>query len=188
MYKFKRDSNKLTELTESTFSDLELEETKHLEQWLIETPEILEEEIKIITNQFVLPSNIRLDVLAIDRRGNLVIIEVKKDSSTKHMDWQTIKYASYCSFLQPTKIIELLSEYEEISIEEAKSSLVSYLEVSDAEESDSLISLINKDQRLILVAKDFEDDVLSSCSWLINKNLNIKCITLKPFTDVTCRT
>jgi RecB family endonuclease NucS len=36
----------------------------------------------------------RLDLLALDKQGNLVIIENKLDDSGKDVTWQVIKYAS----------------------------------------------------------------------------------------------
>ena len=39
----------------------------------------------------------RLDVLALDKNGRLVIIENKLDDSGKDVVWQAQKYAAYCS-------------------------------------------------------------------------------------------
>ncbi|MCP4416125.1 MAG: MmcB family DNA repair protein, partial [Chloroflexi bacterium] len=43
--------------------------------------------------ELVLPSGIRLDLLAVDRQANLVVIELKRDSSGRDVEWQAIKYA-----------------------------------------------------------------------------------------------
>ena len=53
----------------------------------------------------------RLDLLAIDKNGNLVIIENKLDDSGKDVTWQALKYVSYCSTLTKNEIISIYQEY-----------------------------------------------------------------------------
>ena len=49
--------------------------------------------------------------IAIDENGNLVIIELKRDTSGNHVEWQAIKYASYCSAFTDEEIFGLYQEY-----------------------------------------------------------------------------
>jgi RecB family endonuclease NucS len=65
----------------------------------------------IISKELVLPSDIRLDLLVIDKRGNLVIIELKRDESGQSVEWQATKYASYCSNFLPDDIFEYFAQY-----------------------------------------------------------------------------
>ena len=53
----------------------------------------------------------RLDLLALDKDGNLVIIENKLDDTGRDVMWQALKYASYCSSLTKNQIIEIYSNY-----------------------------------------------------------------------------
>lgn len=53
----------------------------------------------------------RLDLLALDKEGNLVIIENKLDDSGRDVVWQALKYASYCSTLTKEEIIRIFQEY-----------------------------------------------------------------------------
>ena len=65
-------------------------------------PAILGEELLIITSEYDRfdKTNERLDLLALDKDGNLVVIELKRDDSGKNVDLQAIKYAAYCSTLR----------------------------------------------------------------------------------------
>ena len=59
----------------STFVDLKIWERQHIEEWVRSTPELLGEELLIVSAEFDRfdRSQDRLDVLAIDRTGNLVV-------------------------------------------------------------------------------------------------------------------
>ena len=84
-----------------TFRELHLEERRHLQEWIANEPSSLGEELLIIQKEFdgFDDTRERLDLLALDKKGNLVIIENKLDDSGRDVTWQAIKYASYCSSL-----------------------------------------------------------------------------------------
>lgn len=50
-------------------------------------------------------------MLAIDKQGNLVIIENKLDDSGKDLTWQSIKYASYCLSLTKNEILKIYQDF-----------------------------------------------------------------------------
>ena len=56
-------------------------------------------------------TNERLDLLALDKNGNLVIIENKLDDSGKNVVWQALKYAGYCSSLKKDEIKAIFQQY-----------------------------------------------------------------------------
>jgi RecB family endonuclease NucS len=74
--------DKAEKIPAGKFTDLNIWERKHIEQWVDDNPEILGEELLILTSEFdrFVKSSDRLDVLALDRVGNLVVIELKRDS------------------------------------------------------------------------------------------------------------
>ena len=76
------------------------------------------EDLLIIQKEFsgFSDTNERLDLLALDRVGNLVIIENKLDDSGKDMTWQLIKYASYCSSLTKQEIIKIYQYIKSFSL------------------------------------------------------------------------
>ena len=72
-------------------------------------PDALGEELLIIQKEFAGfdDTRERLDLLALDKRGQLVIIENKLDDSGRDVVWQAVKYAAYCSNLTKTQIIDI---------------------------------------------------------------------------------
>lgn len=101
MYIIDLPSNSLTKIEKTSFKALKLEERKHLQEWIAKEPSSLGEDLLIIQKEFdgFSDTRERLDLLALDKDGNLVIIENKLDDSGRDVTWQAIKYASYCSSL-----------------------------------------------------------------------------------------
>ena len=113
MYIINRDNKQSKKIEAITFSSLGLKERDDLQEWIVKEPTILGEELLIIQKEFsgFSDTNERLDLLAIDRKGNLVIIENKLDDSGKDVTWQAMKYASYCSTLGKDGIRKIYQDY-----------------------------------------------------------------------------
>ena len=79
MYKIDRDNNKLIEIEKKNFSDSEFRERDHLQEWLVEHPNSLGEDLLVIQKEFsgFHGTGERLDILALDKFGALVVIENK---------------------------------------------------------------------------------------------------------------
>ncbi|MEW8640165.1 MAG: hypothetical protein AB2544_19340 [Candidatus Thiodiazotropha endolucinida] len=99
MYRIEPEKNKITKLQQRTFSELGFKERENLQEWIAKEPNVLGEELLIIQKEFSGFSDTqeRLDLLALDKQGSLVIIENKLDDSGRDVTWQSLKYASYCS-------------------------------------------------------------------------------------------
>ena len=176
MYQIDIRNKKMNKLNTTTFSELNLSERYDIQEWIDDTPEILGEKLLIIGKESILPSGIRLDLLAIDENGNLVIIELKRDTSGNHVEWQAIKYASYCSAFTDEEIFKIYQDYlnKKYNDKDAKREIENFLVTFEMEK-------LNKEQRIILVSRDFNSDVASAVLWLNDKGLDIKCIKINSF-------
>jgi hypothetical protein len=69
-------------------------------------PRCLGEELLVIQKEFAGYSDTheRLDLLAIDKQGSLVLIENKLGDTGRDLTWQALKYASYCSGLSKENV------------------------------------------------------------------------------------
>ena len=175
MFKVDKKAKRLIKLTPKKFSELGVLERFDIQEWIEKTPDILGEELLIIAKELPLPSGIRLDLLAIDKKANLVIIELKRDESGGDVEWQAIKYASYCSNFIPDDIFSYYAQYLQSDTDDAQLKIEEFVD----EELDSL----NQRQRLILVAKDFHSDIVSAVLWLRDYEIEIKCVRLRPYVD-----
>jgi len=177
--------NKKTK-TISTYNETDLKshnilERQDIEKWIENNPDILgnilDEKLLIITTEYDKfdKTNERLDLLAIDKDGNLVVIELKRDDSGKNVELQAIKYAAYCSTLTLNDVVKLYSKYKSIGEDEAKKQIVDdFIENEDFEE-------LSDKPRIIIVSKEYRPEVTASVLWLRKFGIDITCIKLTPY-------
>lgn len=179
MYIINSNDNSLAKIEECTFKSLGFDERNNLQEWIAKEPSSLGEELLIIQKEFdgFSDTRERLDLLALDKLGNLVIIENKLDDSGRDVTWQAIKYASYCSSLTKQDIIEIYQKYlgAGVSAEESLSEFFDGNDLSDIEIN------VGNSQRIFFVAANFRKEVTSSVMWLLNFNMRIKCFKVTPF-------
>ena len=180
MYIIDKEKNRISKLQERTFSDLKFKEREHLQEWIANNPSTLGEELLIIQKEFngFGETNERLDLLAIDKLGNLVVIENKLDDSGKDVTWQIIKYASYCSSLTKHQIIDIYQDFLGSNFD-AKEKISEFLDGKELDEI-TLNQGINT-QRLIMIAANFRKEVTSSVLWLMNFKMRIQCFKVTPY-------
>ena len=113
MFQIDNKANRITKLKEVRFSDVGLSERNHLQEWLANQADALGEPLLIIQKEFAGfdETKERLDLLALDKSGALVVIENKLDDSGRDVVWQCLKYASYCSTLSKTSIASIYQQY-----------------------------------------------------------------------------
>jgi hypothetical protein len=184
MFRINHTSNRIIKLKEVSFSELGFTERNHLQEWLANQPDALGEELLIIQKEFdgFDDTRERLDLLAIDKQGGLVIIENKLDDSGRNVVWQALKYASYCSTLSKTQIGDIYQTYLDKSGpgNDAKAQICEFL---GQEDFDEVVLNPGNDQRLIMVAAQFRKEVTSTVLWLLKHRVFVKCFKATPFQD-----
>lgn len=181
MYKLNLEGNILEKITQTTFKENDIMERNNIEEWIRKDPSILGEELLIIAHEYdKFEVNERLDLLGLDKEGNLVIIEVKRDKTGGNVDFQALKYCSYCSTLTPSEVIQIYDEYlKKFNINEnALENVMDFLEV-DIE--DLLNGILNASQRIIIIGREIDKRILSVSAWLSQNSIDIKCISIAPY-------
>src|SRR5687768_10004154 len=97
-----------------TLAQLQLRERYDLQEWVLQTPKLLGEELMVITSEFsgFDKTAERLDVLAIDKRGVLTVVELKRSAIGTAAELQALRYAAYCSTMSFKDLTELFASYE----------------------------------------------------------------------------
>jgi len=181
MYQINKTTNSISKLEEKTFSELGFKERENLQEWLAGNPEALGEELLIIQKEFdgFNDTNERLDLLALDKQGNLVVIENKLDDSGKDVTWQVLKYASYCASLSKDNIKDIYQTYllKNGLTEIAEEKLADFFE----KEFEDININQGSTQRIMMVAGKFRKEVTSTVLWLMNFNMRLQCFKVTPF-------
>lgn len=189
MFTVNRQTNRITPVKEKTFSELGFTERKHLQEWLAHEPSALGEELLIIQKEFdgFDDTRERLDLLALDKDGNLVIIENKLDDSGRDVVWQALKYGSYCANLTKFQIVEIYQQYlhrfgEGSNNGEGKSfdAAAQICEFLDAPDLDEVKLNLGNSQRIMMVAANFRKEVTSTALWLLGQGISIQCFKVTP--------
>lgn len=178
MFIINKSNNEAIAVQRKTFKDLGFSERKNLQEWIAKNPSMLGEELLIIQKEFSEfdDTNERLDLLALDKSGDLVIIENKLDDSGKDVTWQALKYVSYCSGLTKNEIVRIFQKYLGVG-KSAEEEICAFLEQDDFSE----ITINQGDQRIIFIAANFRKEVTSTVMWLLDHNIKIKCIKVTPY-------
>ena len=168
------------QVREADFAALGFQERNDIQEWIALNPTILGDDLLIIAKEYDKFdwTNERLDLLAVDRLGNLVIIELKRGDSGRDVHWQAIKYASYLHNASPANIVGMLADHTGASKEEAQEKLLRHLDTGD-------LSSLNRSQRIIIASQQFAREVTSAVLWL-NERMSedvITCVQLTPYQD-----
>jgi alkylated DNA nucleotide flippase Atl1 len=172
-------------LDPASFVALGALELQDIERWIRERPEIVGEELKIVSNQFAKfdGAKDRLDVLALDRAGRLVVIEIKRDTSGGYQDLQAIRYAAFASTFRAEQLVEAYVAYvaktegRVLDRDDARAELEAFIEGEN-------LDVVDEDEqpRMILVAAGFQPGVTSTVLWLRRAyRMDISCVQLVPY-------
>jgi signal peptidase I len=195
MFSVNQDTEDLTQLPEREFTELGILERQDLQEWAIETPRILGEELFIVTSEYSKFADLRerLDIMAIDSEGKLVVVELKRDKADQTTDLQAIKYASYCATLTAEEIQKDYRDFwngrEEgaLSPEEVGERFVEFLDrhvTDDVPYMDDGWANFELDDtpRILLVAGSFGPEITSPVMWLIEEyDMDITCTRIKAY-------
>jgi hypothetical protein len=141
-----------------------------LEPWLESNTEILGRDIVLIGRQTMSKSG-PIDLLGIDKAGNVVIVEIKRDKLPREALAQAIDYASDVAEWSIEKLRELGLEYSGKNLEETLTESFPDVDIEALN--------INGTQRIILVGFSVESALERMIGWLSSKfNVSINAVIL----------
>jgi hypothetical protein len=166
MLKIDRNKRSFVQLDTPSLAEAAVSERYDLQEYISNSPEAffgeLGQDLFLIGKEVPLSTTVpdRLDLLAVDRQGHLVVTELKRGSH-KLQHLQAISYAAMISSWSPDDILRKLSTDRQAALED-------FLE----EGTEGL----NRQQRIILVAEAYDYALLASAEWLSERyGLEILC-------------
>jgi len=154
-------------------------ERGHLQEWVLDHPEIIGSDVMIITSEFDQWQDAagaqvadRLDVLGLDRDGRLVVVEIKRGRAPRFTELQAIGYAAMVSRFTIENLIQahhsfLQKRGEPAGRDEIEQVLADHV-VGGVLVEDALTS-----PRVVILAEDFSSSLLSSIVWLSQSGVDI---------------
>jgi len=180
---YKLQENKLSSLVRRTFYEEKLNEVRDLQKFIINSIEVIDKDLFVISSEFGdwEDSRRRIDILCIDRDANLVVIELKITEDGGHMELQSLRYAAMISKMTFDKAVKAFAHYSKknnLDYDNCEELILNFLGWSEINEDE-----FANDVRIILVSADFSKEITTSVLWLIERDIDITCIRIKPHRD-----
>lgn len=161
---FIKDNELIEYLRTSVNKEIEIEE------FIEKHPTILDKDIFIIGRQVPTETKTRIDLMGLDRDGNVIIIEIKKGVSSREVVSQILEYGVWAEGIQ----------YEDLNKIAKEKHLKNYPDLYKKFEHDfkSIPEPFNQNQRLYIVAENIDEKIEQTCRYLRVRGIDIKCIEL----------
>lgn len=179
-----QNSEQFTKVQAGTFTKFSIWERAHIQEWVRQAPEVLGEDLLIVSMEFdrFKQSADRLDLLALDRRGNLVVVELKRDGLASYADLQALRYAAMVSTMTVAKLLPYFVHYRQKQLGEQDFTLASAQEQLQefVTENEEFRELSNR-PRIILCSENFSTELTATVLWLNQAELDISCVRIVPY-------
>lgn len=174
MLKIDRDNQGFSLLEAPTLADASITERYDLQEFISNSPDDFFKEIGqdlfLLGKEIESSKNVqdRIDLLAVDKEGTCVVVELKRGNHKLHM-LQAISYAGMISQWGADDVLQLLDN-------DQQEALSDFLEVDRGD--------INRQQRIILIAEAYDYALLIGAEWLSEQyGVDIICCRIALATD-----
>jgi hypothetical protein len=123
-----------------------LDNEDQLQDWIARDPKLIGLDVLVLGREVSTESGGRIDILGLDRDGNLVIVECKRDRTPRDVIAQILDYASWVTNLTPRDVHTIALQKVGKSLETA------FQERFDM----SLPETLNSTHSLVIVASEFD--------------------------------
>lgn len=167
-------------ISRTTFADSGLRERDDLQRLLKHQIDIISPNTLVVAEEFGEwdESRRRIDLLAIDKDANIVVIELKRTEDGGHMELQAVRYAAMVSTLTFERLIDIYANYiadNELEID-AESSLLAFLDWDEADEEQ-----FGQQVKIVLASAEFSRELTTTVMWLNDFGLSIRCVRMHPY-------
>ncbi len=176
--------DKIVPFEKTSFETVNLKEREDLQRLLKSQIDVVcpDSDVLVISEGFRdwEGSNREIDLLAIDKDANLVVIELKRTNNAGHAELQAIRYAAMVSEMTFDKAVDVYSDHLRKTNGEgdAAEGLLEFLGWGEPDEDH-----FAQDVRIVLVSADFSKELTTSVMWLNERDLDIRCVRMRPYRD-----
>ncbi len=174
------ESESIRPIPEARFAELGLKERGDLQRLIRDRIEVVAPDTMVLAEEFGNweDSRRRIDLLALDREANLVVIELKRNEDGGFMDLQAIRYAGMVTGMTFDQAVAAHQAYRVArGIEgDAQEAILEFLGWGEPDED-----AFAGDVRMVLVSAEFSKELTSAVMFLNERELDIRCVRVKPY-------
>lgn len=170
---FEVSNDRLNRMSRISLGEAEVRERRDLQRLLREHLPEIAPGILIIAEEFGDwdDSKRRIDLLGLDRKANLVVIELKRGDTGTHMELQALRYAAMVSTMTFDQAVSTYERHLGAQSSEARQKMLAHLSWAESNEDE-----FAQDVRIILFSEDYSRELTTSILWLLDeKNVDITC-------------
>jgi hypothetical protein len=187
---FHVEGNVASRATRLSLADAGLREREHLQEWILANPDIIGEDILVITAEFDrwLPNAVsrsnkavrdRLDVLGLDATGQLVVAELKRDRAADTVEMQAIKYAAMVSQFTPDLLAQAFATH--LSARGEPTMHADARRALEDHAGGALDLKVLRRPRIVLIAGEFLDTTTTSAVWLTQMGVEVDLVRYQAY-------
>ncbi len=169
-------------LVETTFAAARVSEREDLQRVLRERIEVISPDTLVVGEEFGEweESRRRIDLLAVDRDANLVVIELKRTEDGGHMELQALRYAAMVSTMTFERVVEVYGDYLRRLHDDSdpREGLLEFLGWDEPDED-----RFAQDVRIVLASAEFSKELTTAVMWLNDRDIDIRCVRIRPYSD-----
>ena len=151
-----------------------------LEGWMASNPDGIVEDgrILIIGRQVATDLGGFIDLIGVDREGNIVVVELKRDKTPRDTIAQALEYVSFVERLDTDQVEAILRAY----LNDESLHLALFHREYFALESEEAVAF-NKDQRIVIVGQRISPAIRKTATFLRAKGIMVTCVEFTFFRD-----
>ena len=147
-----------------------------LEEWLESNPDgVFEDGLLLIIGRQV-PTDLgkSIDLLGVDREGNVVVVELKRGRTPRDVIAQALEYAAFVARLDAAALKDILGKYRPDDPSGLAERHREYFGQSEA-------VAFNKDQRIVIVGQQVTSEIRQTALFLGAKGIQVTCVEFSFF-------
>lgn len=164
-----------------TFASQNIREREDIQPILRKHIDVVAPDTFVIAEEFSdwEDSSRSIDLLCLDKKANLVVIELKRTEDGGHMELQSIRYAAMVSKMT---FADAVTAHEKFLTKtggnplDAENTILNFLGWDEPKGSE-----FGQDVRIVLVSANFSKEITTSVLWLNERDLDVRCVRLIPY-------
>ena len=160
-------------------SQSKLDYENRLEKWLIEDISILSNSLAVIGSQVITAYNKKIDILAVNSIGEIIIIELKRDKTYREIVAQALDYATWVKDLSYNELNGIFNKFGKSKYND----LGEYFNSNFNKDSEEIE--FNSDHKMLIVGSEIDDSTVRIIDYLSSEpfSVNINAVNFNYFKD-----